>query len=117
MPFDFKKEYRDLYQPKTKPAIIEVPPMRFLAVEGTGDPNLQQVTQGLNVAYGQALKMVKAAADAMKYGPMDNWPDTKPLEAVAELHPVLWGTDWYERMLGQVLMPVNHPWYVLPTET
>ena len=82
-----------------------------------GDPNRQQVAQGLNVAYGQALRMVKAAADAMGYGPMDNWPDTKPLEAVAELHPVLWGTDWYQRMLGQVLMPVNHPWYVLPTET
>ena len=82
-----------------------------------GDQNRQQVAQGLNVAYGQALRMVKAAADAMKYGPMDNWPDTKPLEAVAELHPVLWGTDWYQRMLGQVLMPVNHPWYVLPTET
>ena len=39
MPFDFKKEYRDLYQPKTTPAIIEVPPMRFLAVQGQGDPN------------------------------------------------------------------------------
>lgn len=39
MAFDFKKEYRDLYQPKTKPSIIEVPPMRFLAVEGSGDPN------------------------------------------------------------------------------
>ena len=23
----------------TKPSIVEVPPMRFLAVEGTGDPN------------------------------------------------------------------------------
>ena len=39
MAFDFKKEYRDLYQPKTKPSIIEVPAMRFLAVEGQGDPN------------------------------------------------------------------------------
>ena len=82
-----------------------------------GDPNRQQVAQGLDVAYGQALRMVKAAADAMKYGPMENWPDTKPLEAAAEVHPVLWGTDWYQRMLGQVLMPVDHPWYVLPTET
>ena len=36
MAFDFKKEYRDLYQPKTKPSLIEVPPIRFLAVEGSG---------------------------------------------------------------------------------
>ena len=81
------------------------------------DPNRQQVAEGLSVVYGQALRMVKAAADAMKYGPMDSWPDTKPLEAVAELHQVLWATEWYQRMLGQVLMPVDHPWYVLPTET
>ena len=81
------------------------------------DPNRAQVAKGLSVAYGQALRMVKAAADAMGYGPMDSWSDTKPLEAVAELHKVLWGTDWYQRMLGQVLLPVNHPWYVLPTET
>lgn len=39
MAFDFKKEYRDLYQPKTKPSIVEVPRMRFIAVEGEGDPN------------------------------------------------------------------------------
>lgn len=44
MPFDFKKEYRDLYQPKTKPSVIEVPPMRFLAVEGSGDPTRARQT-------------------------------------------------------------------------
>ena len=39
MPFDFKKEYPELYRPKTRPSIIEVPTMRFLTVEGKGDPN------------------------------------------------------------------------------
>ena len=81
------------------------------------DPNRQQVAQGLNVAYGQALKLVAAAAKAMKYGPMDQWNDTKPLQAAAEVHPVLFQTDWYQRMMGQVLVPVKHPWYTLPTET
>lgn len=81
------------------------------------DPARPQVAKGLDTVYSQALRMVKAAADAMGYGPMENWFDTKPLAAVAEMHPVLWGTDWYQRMLGQVLMPVAHPWYMLPTET
>lgn len=61
MAFDFKKEYRDLYQPKTKPSIIEVPPMRFLAVEGAGDPNEAGGTyqHALELLYGLAytLKM------------------------------------------------------------
>lgn len=39
MAFDFKKEYRDLYQAKTKPVRVEVPAMTFAAVAGTGDPN------------------------------------------------------------------------------
>lgn len=39
MPFDFKKEYRELYMPKSKPQLVEVPPMNYIAVRGTGDPN------------------------------------------------------------------------------
>ena len=36
---DYKKEYKELYQPKTKPSIIEVPEMIFIAVDGEGNPN------------------------------------------------------------------------------
>ena len=39
MVFDFKKESKELYHPKNRPEIIKVPPMKFLSVEGTGDPN------------------------------------------------------------------------------
>ncbi|MGB4637925.1 MAG: transcriptional regulator, partial [Limnochordia bacterium] len=40
--FDFKKEEKHLYQPKTTPAIVDVPEMLFLAVDGQGDPNTSQ---------------------------------------------------------------------------
>jgi hypothetical protein len=60
MAFDFKKEYRDLYQPKTKPSIIEVPRMRFLAVEGAGDPNEE------NGAYAHALNLLYGIAFTLK---------------------------------------------------
>jgi hypothetical protein len=36
---DYKKEYKELYLPKTIPAIINVPEMTFVAVNGKGDPN------------------------------------------------------------------------------
>ena len=36
--FDYKKEYKDLYLPKTKPMIIDVPEIAFVAIEGKGDP-------------------------------------------------------------------------------
>ena len=36
---DYKKDYKDLYLQKTKPMIIDIPEMQFVAVEGKGDPN------------------------------------------------------------------------------
>jgi hypothetical protein len=60
MPFDFKKEYRDLYQPKTKPSIIEVPAIQFLAVEGKGDPNEE------GGAYQHALELLYGLAYTLK---------------------------------------------------
>ena len=39
MPYDFKKEHKDLYQPKAAPSIIDVPEMTFITVGGRGDPN------------------------------------------------------------------------------
>ena len=60
MPFDFKKEYRDLYQPKTKPSIVEVQPMRFLTVEGAGDPN-----EG-GGSYKHALELLYGIAYTLK---------------------------------------------------
>ena len=70
MAFDFKKEYRDLYQPKAKPSIIEVPPMRFLAVEGVGDPNEADgaYKHAIELLYGMAytLKMSYKTDHAIK---------------------------------------------------
>ena len=59
--FDFKKEYRDLYQPGTVPSLVTVPPLRFIAVRGAGDPNEPEgaYQHALNLLYGVAytLKM------------------------------------------------------------
>lgn len=39
MAFDLKKEYKELYLPKNKPEIVNVPAVNFIAVRGTGNPN------------------------------------------------------------------------------
>lgn len=39
MAFDYKKEYKEFYVPKTKPSIVNVPKMNYIAVRGKGDPN------------------------------------------------------------------------------
>lgn len=62
MAYDFKKEQKELYQPKTKPVIVDVPPMRFLMMDGQGNPNTSAAYQNsLNVLYGLSytIKMTK----------------------------------------------------------
>lgn len=66
MVYDFKRAFRDLYQPKEQPAIIDVPAMSFVAVAGTGDPNEQdgayQAALALLYAFSYTVKMTKKGA-------------------------------------------------------
>lgn len=61
--FDFKKEYKDLYLPKTKPILIDVPNMKFIMVRGKGNPNREngEYQEALNILYGLSftIKMSK----------------------------------------------------------
>ena len=61
MAFDFKKEYRQFYRPGTKPGIVTIPKMNYLAVKGKGDPNPEnsEYKKSISLLYGVAytLKM------------------------------------------------------------
>ena len=61
MTFDFKKEYKEFYLPKNKPAITDVPKMNYIAVRGRGNPNEEngdyQNTLGLLYGIAYTLKM------------------------------------------------------------
>lgn len=63
MAFDYKKEYKEFYLPKNKPGIVTIPPMNFIAVRGTGDPNIEggAYKQSIGLLYGIAftIKMSK----------------------------------------------------------
>lgn len=60
---DYKKEYKDLYQPKQKPMTIEVPAMQFIMVDGVGNPNDQagEYKAAVEALYGLSytIKMSK----------------------------------------------------------
>ncbi len=63
MPFDFKKEFKAIYQPKATPEIITVPPITYAAVRGEGDPNEEggAYKKAVSVLYGilYTIKMSK----------------------------------------------------------
>ena len=60
MPYDFKKEMKELYAPKAAPAVIQVPPANFITVRGQGDPNEK------GGAYQQAVSVLYAVAYTLR---------------------------------------------------
>ncbi|MBQ8349665.1 MAG: GyrI-like domain-containing protein [Ruminococcus sp.] len=82
--FDYKKEYKDLYQPKTKPSIIEIPEMIFIAIDGKGDPNTSN-------EYKEALEILYGLSFTIKMSKMSG---TQPEEYFEYVVPPLEGL-WY----------------------
>ncbi|WP_223830024.1 GyrI-like domain-containing protein [Paenibacillus arenilitoris] len=56
---DYKKDYKELYRPKTSPEIVEVPRMPFFTVGGSGDPNGEEFAMATEALYSMsyAVKM------------------------------------------------------------
>lgn len=56
MVFDYKKEYKEFYMPKNKPAIVTIPKMNYIAVRGKGNPNDEggEYQRSIELLYGIA---------------------------------------------------------------
>ena len=57
MAFDYKKEYKEFYMPKSKPGIVTIPKMNYIAVRGKGNPNQEdgEYKQSIGLLYGIAF--------------------------------------------------------------
>ncbi len=60
MAFDYKKEYKEFYMPKSKPTIVVVPKMNYIAVRGSGNPNAE------NSEYKKSIGLLYAIAFTIK---------------------------------------------------
>jgi hypothetical protein len=59
---DLRKQFKHLYQPSAKKfSIVDVPPMNFLMIDGTGNPNTSQ-------AYRDALEALYGLSYTLKFG-------------------------------------------------
>jgi hypothetical protein len=82
--YDFKKAYKAFYGPKNSAfELIDVPPLRYLALDGQGSPESEEFSLGIQSLYSTAypLKFIARAATAKDYA-------IPPLEA-------LWWADDY----------------------
>ena len=87
--FDFKKEFKDLYLPKTRASVIDVPEMLFIMVNGKGNPNTSR-------EYKNALEVLYGISYAIK---MNKMTGTQPVGyfdyVVPPLEGFWWGEDGY----------------------
>lgn len=84
---DYKKEYKDLYLPKTVPSRIDVPNMKFICVTGKGNPN-QEAGE-----YQQALQLLYSLSFTIKMSKMGEHKINGYFEYVV---PPLEGFWWSE---------------------
>lgn len=63
---DYKKQYKDLYMPKNKPSLVEVPPMNFIMVDGKGDPNSEEYQKSVSVLYALTFTIKMSKMGGMK---------------------------------------------------
>ena len=90
MTFDYKKEYKEFYMPKNKPEIIEIPPMNFIAVRGTGNPNDE------NGTYKQAVGLLYAIAFTIKMSKKGDYRIDGYFDYVVSPLEGFWWQDGFE---------------------
>ncbi len=83
---DYKKEYKSLYLPRKTPSLIDVPEMRFLAVEGCGNPNTCE-------AYKEALELLYGLSFTIKMSKMNGTQPEGYFEYVVPPLEGLWFTE------------------------
>ncbi|GIH04207.1 hypothetical protein Rhe02_22740 [Rhizocola hellebori] len=74
--YDVKKELKNLYAPRNADwALVDVPPLAYLAVDGEGDPNTAQ-------AYREAVEALYSVAYTIKFASKDRPFVVAPLEGL-----------------------------------
>ncbi len=114
MAYDFKKEQKELYLPKRKPAIVEVPSMQYVAVRGSGNPNAE------GGPYKESIGILYAIAYTIKMSKMgDHRIDGYFDFVVPPLEGFWWqegrvGIDFAHKDLFQWISAIRLPDFVTP---
>jgi len=83
---DYKKAFKEFYEPKTLPSLIDVPEMKFLQVDGKGSPNDE------DGEYSKALELLYALSYAIKMSPKSG---EAPKDYFKYVVPPLEGLWWF----------------------
>lgn len=91
MAFDYKKEYKEFYMPKTTPSIVEIPKMNYIAVSGKGNPN------DINGEYQKSIELLYPIAYTIRMSYKSSYKIDGYFEYVV---PPLEGFWWIDGLKG-----------------
>lgn len=63
---DFKKTYKNLYEAKDKPVIVEVPALKFISIEGVGSPQGEEYQKAVQALYSLSYAIKMSYKSAVK---------------------------------------------------
>lgn len=94
---DLKKLYQEHYKATAAPAVVELPPRRFLMIDGAGDPNVAEeyrdaIQTLYPLAYGIRSAVKSATGDAYVVMPLEGlwWAEDMTQFDVADKSSWLW---------------------------
>lgn len=90
---DYKKKFKELYYPKSEPSVIDVPEMKFIGINGRGNPNEE------NGEYQKAIETLYALSYVIKMMPKSgNTPPDYFEYVVPPLEGLWWlaGSDEFD---------------------
>ncbi len=96
---DYKKEYRDLYQPGKRPSLVDVPPIPMFLVDGAGDPS--------GAAYQAAMSALYTVTFTLKMSRLGPW---RPEGYFDYVLPPLEGFWWTEEGRHDLLSVPRSTW-------
>ncbi|MCF7955306.1 MAG: GyrI-like domain-containing protein [Phycisphaerae bacterium] len=100
---DFKKSLKEFYSAKAAPKLVEVPPMKYIQVDGVGDPNTSP-------AFQDAMECLYGIAYTLKFDMKKNTPAgyfefvVPPLEGLWWMDPGPFDADAKDKWQWTVLL-------------
>ena len=108
---DYKKKFKELYLPSSKPSAVNVPEMIFFAVDGSGDPNIC-------AEYKNAIEILYALSFTVKMSKMNNTQPEGYFEYVVTPLEGLWyqenvvGIDYSRKDAFKWISMIRQPEFV-----
>jgi hypothetical protein len=92
---DYKKDYKDLYLPKTTPVVVDVGEIQFVAVEGRGSPNDE------TGEYQKAMEVLYGIQYTIKMSKMGNYVPNGYIDYVVPPLEGFWWLDHHEKFTSE----------------